>query len=199
VNLGPIVQGGRSILLEDLTHATSGLPLYPAFDTGWRAGDIIIAPEPLRITRHSGGPYAGYSFYASGDSGIDYYVTHLNFWRARVGARILTGGKLGAVGHFVGARVPHAHVGINVERIFGKGKQLKHHTNYTHGAPTIGKQLVILPKVPLTKWPIPIPKWFWAWAEWKLGGSKGQRPSTAPRIIPPWAWLRLKALIDNRR
>lgn len=49
-------------------------------------------------------------------------------------------------------------------------------------------------------WPIPVPKWFWAWAAWKLQGSpKGQRPADAPRLIPAWAWRRLKALQDARR
>ena len=201
MNLGPIIQGGRSILQEDLTHATSGLPLYPAFDTGWTPGSVVVAPERLKVTRHSGGAYSGYSIYATGDSGIKYYVTHLSPWRTEVGVTVPKGGRLGSVGRFVGARVPHAHVGINVELLFGAGKQLKHNTNYTHGAPTIGKQLVILPKpLPTPKWPIPIPQWFWQWAQWKLRGSpKGLRPKSAPTLIPAWAWLRLKALQDARK
>jgi hypothetical protein len=52
-------------------------------------------------------------------------------------------------------------------------------------------------------WPVPIPSWFWAWAQWYLhrghyAGAPAQspstRPATAPRVIPPWAWRRLKVL-----
>lgn len=44
-------------------------------------------------------------------------------------------------------------------------------------------------------WPVPVPKWFWEWAAWKLQGSPaGKRPTTAPRLIPLWAWRRLAAL-----
>jgi hypothetical protein len=44
-------------------------------------------------------------------------------------------------------------------------------------------------------WPVPLPKWTWAWMAWKLRGSpKGERPKDAPWFIPPWAWLRLADL-----
>lgn len=39
-------------------------------------------------------------------------------------------------------------------------------------------------------WKVPIPKWFWAWAGWRLNGARGPRPS-APYRIPAWAWTRL--------
>lgn len=49
-------------------------------------------------------------------------------------------------------------------------------------------------------WPVPLPQWVWAWMAWKLAGSpKGKRPKDAPWFIPPWAWVRLKALIDARK
>lgn len=53
---------------------------------------------------------------------------------------------------------------------------------------------------PLPKaWPTPIPAWFWAWATWKLHGSKvGRRPKSAPRTVPLWAWRRLAALKKGR-
>ncbi len=47
-------------------------------------------------------------------------------------------------------------------------------------------------------WPVPLPQWFWAWAKWRINGSKGPRPATAPPVIPPWAWRRLKALLAAR-
>lgn len=57
-------------------------------------------------------------------------------------------------------------------------------------------------------WPVPVPKWFWEWAGWKLAGSpKGKRPASAPApgiYWAPggryaWAWVRLKALQDARK
>lgn len=196
--IGPIIRGDKSVLEHDLTHATSGLPLYPAFDTGWRNGDVVIAPERVTVTRHSGGPHSGFSIYLDGESGLKYYVTHLNLWRTPVGKTVPQGEQLSTVGSFVGARVPHAHVGINAEKIIGEGKELKHNTNYTHGAPTVGKQLALFlrPKPP---WPVPIPKWFWEWMIWKDQGQPWPRPASAPRIIPLWAWRRRAALLKARK
>lgn len=39
--------------------------------------------------------------------------------------------------------------------------------------------------------PREIPAWFYHWARWRLGGRKWRRPGSAPRVIPPWAWLHL--------
>jgi hypothetical protein len=60
---------------------------------------------------------------------------------------------------------------------------------------------------PPAEWPRPLPAWFWEWARWRLGEGefkqhgpvKGPRPSAAPRLIPPWAWLRLQALLRARK
>ncbi len=54
-------------------------------------------------------------------------------------------------------------------------------------------------------WPLPIPKWFWSWAQWYLGRSefKGDprnsatRPPAAPREIPWWGWQRLLVILGN--
>lgn len=49
-------------------------------------------------------------------------------------------------------------------------------------------------------WPVPLPAWTWAWMAWRLRGApKGERPASAPWFIPPWAWLRLAALIRARK
>lgn len=57
-------------------------------------------------------------------------------------------------------------------------------------------------------WPVPVPKWFWEWAGWKLAGSpRGKRPASAPKPgihwAPggryAWAWARLKALEEGRK
>lgn len=58
---------------------------------------------------------------------------------------------------------------------------------------------------PARPWPIPVPRWFWAWAEWRLGGNVGPRPAGAQEVIrkegriPDWAWRRLEALIAGRK
>lgn len=66
-------------------------------------------------------------------------------------------------------------------------------------------------------WPVPLPKWFWTWARWRLGvaefkpygpANKNYRPglpvpapgaSWAPGGKHYWAWRRLKALQDAAR
>lgn len=146
--LGPVQVGGATLLRASLTHQTSGLPLYPAYDTAFRAGSVIIAPEGGKVTRHSGGESAGYSLYMDGESKLRYYLTHLNPERHAIGA-VKRGEKLGVVGsasRFPGARVSHCHFGVNVEKLLGAGKQLKYGKNgngpdYTLGAPAIGAQL----------------------------------------------------------
>ena len=54
-------------------------------------------------------------------------------------------------------------------------------------------------------WPIPLPDWYWAWAEWYLGrGAYKQhkrdpkwRPGNVPAKIPYWAWARLAVQTGN--
>jgi hypothetical protein len=137
--LGPVVKGGQSVLAHDCTHATDGVPLYPAFDDAFAQGVSIIAPEALTVTRQSTSR-PGQAFYATGKSGIRWWFGHLEASPAV--------GKVFAKGTIVGRTCvntigggPHVHVGVNVEALWGKGKELAHHKNYTHGAPTIGAQL----------------------------------------------------------
>ena len=57
----------------------------------------------------------------------------------------------------------------------------------------------------MTVWPIPLPDWYWAWAEWYLGrGAYKQhkrdlewRPGNVPAKIPYWAWARLAVQTGN--
>jgi hypothetical protein len=151
--LGPVFVRDKSILMYPPTHHTSGLPLYSAFDGGWVEGKNVIAPEPVRVTRHSGNSNSGYSLYATGESGLKYYFQHMeSAERAAVGSKVAKGGKIGVIGDFVGARVPHLHLGINIEALAGSGKQLKYgnpelpieRRDYTLGAPLIGKQLAAI-------------------------------------------------------
>jgi hypothetical protein len=137
--VGPVYQGGPSVLQHDCTHATDGIPLYPAFDDAFRVGTVIIAPEDLTVTRASSAN-PGDACYADGVSGLRYWFGHLAY-APPVGRKILRGQTVGKVARNNVGGGPHVHVGVNVERLWGSGKQLKHNTNYTHGAPLIGDQL----------------------------------------------------------
>lgn len=138
-DLGPVWAGGKSVLDHDLTHATSGIPLYPAFDDAFVEGREIIAPEEMEVTRTSSSR-PGLAFYAEGDSRIQYWFGHLD--RMHPAGRTFERGELvGKVAANAIGGGPHVHVGINVELLLGKGKELIHHTNYTHGAATVRAQL----------------------------------------------------------
>lgn len=139
--LGPVFNGGASVLQHDCTHATSGIDLYPAFDDAFRVGTIIIAPEPIRITRASSSR-PGDACYADGDSGLRYWFGHL-FAAPPVGKSLAKGQTIGRVAPNDIGGGPHVHVGVNVELLWGVGRQLRHRTNYTHGAGLIGDQLAI--------------------------------------------------------
>jgi len=142
--LGPILLGGKSVLLHDLTHMTA-MPAgpnrgrFPALDDGF--GDIgrsVIAPEALKITGQSGSQ-GGDAFYAKGESGIEYWVGHID--RApSTGARFRKGERMCRIAWISqGDGGPHVHLGIDARPLIGR--TLTHHTNYTHGAPTVGRQL----------------------------------------------------------
>lgn len=144
--LGPVWSGGKAVTAQDLTHATGGLPLYPAFDDAFsqNGGIIVIAPERL-IVRKGSSSHPGDAFYGEGDSGLRYWFGHL-VTAPSVGRVIKKGARIGVtLKHNIGGG-PHVHVGINVEKLFGPGKQLLygktgHGPDYTHGSPTIGVQL----------------------------------------------------------
>lgn len=137
--LGPVWVGGKSVLLHDLTHATTNIPLYPAFDDAFNQGRVIVAPEDLTVTRQSSAN-PGEAFYATGKSKIRYWFGHLDRGQA-VGTKFRKGAAIGRVAANAIGGGPHVHVGLNVELLLGVGRELKHHTNYTHGAPLVGEQL----------------------------------------------------------
>lgn len=138
--LGPVFNGGKSVLMHDCTHATGGIPLYPAFDDAYSGGTGIIAPENLEVTQASSAN-PGDAFYALGESKIKYWFGHLAY-APSVGRRFKKGDLLGRVAYTNVGGGSHVHVGVNVENLWGAGKQLVHRTNYTHGAPLIGAQLL---------------------------------------------------------
>lgn len=137
-DLGPIYRGGRSLLLQDLTHETDGVPGYPAFDDGWKAGRAVIAPERLTVTQQSGSQ-GGDAFYAQGDSSIEYWIGHVVRAPA-TGTRFRKGTTLSTIASIpYSDGGPHVHTGINARPLIGH--ELLHHTDYSHGAPTVGEQL----------------------------------------------------------
>ena len=138
-NLGPLWRGGKSVLDHDLTHPTGGIPLYPALDDAFVAGREILAPEAMTVTRASSSR-PGSAFYATGRSGLKYWFGHLSS-SPRVGTRFRKGQVVGRVLYHTVGGGPHVHLGINAEAFLGKGRELVHRTNYTHGAPTVREQL----------------------------------------------------------
>lgn len=133
--LGPVVPGGVSVLLQDCTHITGGLPDYPAFDDGWVAGRSVIAPEDLVVTRQSSAQ-GGDAFYATGASKIRWWFGHVDNPPA-TGKKFRKGDAMAKIS--ADHPRPHVHVGLDVVPL--TGKPLISHTNYTHGAPKIGVQL----------------------------------------------------------
>jgi hypothetical protein len=138
-DLGPIVKGGKAVTAQDLTHATDGLAYYPAFDDGFAQGVTVIAPEDIEITKASSSN-PGDACYAKGKSGLQYWFGHLTS-APGVGKEIAKGAKVGVTCENNVGGGPHVHLGVNVEKLWGSGKQMTHHTNYTHGAPLVGDQL----------------------------------------------------------
>lgn len=146
--IGPIVKGGISLLDMALTHDTSGILLFPAVDTAWgkSGGVIVIAPEPLTIDTKDTSAGPGEAIYATGASGIRYWIGHLDRDHS-LGTKFAKGAVLGKTLPIVGDS-DHAHVGVNVEALLGQGKELlwggapgKPRRRYQSGSPTIRQQL----------------------------------------------------------
>lgn len=147
LDLGPILAGGVPLLAFDLTHVTDGMDehgsVWPALDTGiGHPGIAVIAPELVEVTGHGsakrrdGTPNGRSINIAVGASGLEYWIGHVE-QLAAVGAKVKRGGRLGVIS--ANHEAPHVHVGINGRKLLGH--DFAHHTNYSHGAPTIGAQL----------------------------------------------------------
>lgn len=133
--LGPIVAGGVAVSLHTLTHVTDGIPGYPAFDDGWIAGRLVVAPEDMRVTEQSGAQ-GGDACYTLGRSGIRFWIGHLvaappTGREFRRGAAI---GQLANLPSYQGG--PHVHLGLNARAL---GVELRA-TGYGSG-PTVDAQL----------------------------------------------------------
>jgi len=144
-DLGPVVRSGVSVLKQDLTHLTSELDtnpdpklgLYPAWDDGWTAGKECLAPEDFEVTKQSSAQGAD-AFYAKGTA-IDWWFGHV-VKAPPDGATFKRGEVFGVIANIEASKGgPHLHTGMNTDRLLGRA--LEHHTDYTHGAPTVGEQL----------------------------------------------------------
>jgi hypothetical protein len=135
---GPVESGGVSLLDFALSHDTTGIALFPATDTIWTKGTTILAPEKLEVYKASSSS-PGDACYCEGESGIRFWFGHMTSAPA-VGTVIGKGKKVGVVGAWSGY-TPHCHIGVNVEKLWGTGKELKHGLNYSvSGIPTMRKQ-----------------------------------------------------------
>jgi hypothetical protein len=140
--LGPVIKGGRSILLEDCTHKTSGIPYYSAFDTGFdRAGLEVVAPESLTITDDTSSSQGGDAFYAVGASGLKYWFGHIGHV-PKQGTKFRKGAVITKIADQSGT--DHLHLGIDARPLIGKALlygSTGTGPDYTHGSPDIGRQL----------------------------------------------------------
>ena len=142
--LGPLFNGGKSILDHSLTHKTGGIDYYPAFDTAFVEGEQILAVEDM-IVRRASSSRPGLAFYCLGDSKIAYWYGHLDRTHS-AGKRFKKGEVVGRVcANSIGGG-PHVHLGVNIENIAGRKKQLLYGKtgrgpDYTWGSPTIRVQL----------------------------------------------------------
>ena len=144
-DLGPVWNGGASVLFHSLTHETEGFPnpqhpesTYPAFDDGWVAGRAVLAPEDLIVTDQSSS-LGGDAFYATGVSKLKWWFGHLA-WAPPTGRSFKKGDTMGVIAHLTSAQgSPHVHTGINAVPLIGH--DFEHKTNYQTGAPSVGEQL----------------------------------------------------------
>ena len=144
-NLGPVLYGGKPVLLEAPTHNTDGLfertgSHYPAFDFGWIAGLEVLAPEDLHVTDQSSAMGAD-AFYATGVSGLKYWFGHIVKAPAN-GVRFEKGNMLSRIALIPGA--DHGHLGIDARALIHKDLKWGRNGNgpdYSFGSPTIGAQL----------------------------------------------------------
>jgi murein DD-endopeptidase MepM/ murein hydrolase activator NlpD len=105
-------------------HETGGLESYPAYDFFADPGSPVIAVVTGTVRKFSGYPVAtgwhdnpgeafGNSIYIRGESGSDYYYTHLDDkFNVGEGDSVSMGQQLGTVAAMTSV-TPHCHFGVN--------------------------------------------------------------------------------------
>lgn len=140
-DLGALYSGGASVLYHSLTHSTSGISNYPAFDDGWIGGRTLWAVEDMAVHTASGSN-PGDAFFARGKSGIDYWYGHL-LRAPSVGSSFRKGQAVGTILHQSGGK-SHVHLGIDARRLIGHSLlygATGHGPDYTYGSPTVVTQI----------------------------------------------------------
>lgn len=124
----PVPAGHGNHIIQGV-HDTAGLPGYPAADFGANAGAPVVAVESGKIVRLSGhdpkqgawdaalgvhGPF-GWNVYLLGDSGTEYFYTHLGTRRSDLlGQRVSAGELLATVGNYAAiGGANHVHLGVH--------------------------------------------------------------------------------------
>lgn len=143
--IGPVTKPGASLLDMSLTHATEGIPLFPAVDLAWGAGVPIYAPEGLTVDTKDTSASPGEAIYATGVSGLRYWFGHLDRDHP-LGKKFTKGALIARTVNQPPGKTDHGHVGVNAEKFLGRGNQLKYGRtgrgpDYTTGSPRIRTQL----------------------------------------------------------
>lgn len=151
-NLGPIIVGGKPVLLESPTHNTDGLldspnvptgngSEFPAFDFGWKAGLSIIAWETFEVMGQSSAMGAD-AFYGLGiESRMPFWLGHITSSPGD-GQVVKRGQAFTKIAAIPGA--DHGHLGIDARPLIGRDLRWGRNgtgPDYTFGSPTIGQQL----------------------------------------------------------
>lgn len=125
-------------------HQTSGLSGYPARDYGAPGGSPVYAWDNLRVRRISGasgyrgGGFGGYNLYLQDRRGNEYFVTHVENLRVKVGSTLQPGQQFANIGNYGS---PHAHVGYtggDPSSVLG----LKPEMIFTPGGAVAGSQAI---------------------------------------------------------
>jgi len=139
-DLGPLYNGGASVLYHQLTHNTDGIPYYPAYDDGWIGGLLVLAVEDMIVSKASSAS-PGDAFYATGKSKLNYWYGHLISAPA-VGRTFRKGDYVARI-YYQGSK-SHVHLGIDARPLIHSTLlygSTGHGPDYSYGSPPVGTQL----------------------------------------------------------
>jgi hypothetical protein len=139
--MGPLYVGGTSVLNNQLTHNTDGIPYFPAYDDGWVAGRAVLAVEDLVVDSVVTSSSPGEAFYATGVSKMRFWYGHLTS-HPPYGHHYKRGETVGWI--YNQGWKSHVHLGIDARPLIGHSLLYGANGNgpdYTTGSPTVGVQL----------------------------------------------------------
>jgi murein DD-endopeptidase MepM/ murein hydrolase activator NlpD len=123
----PVPSGPYHQYIAQGFHPTGGLDGYPAVDFGAIAGAPVVAVETGVIERFSGHPVSagifgeqkafGMTIYLRGQSGSDYFYTHLSEYTVTENQHVQVGQQIGVIADFMkaskGKTPDHVHLGVH--------------------------------------------------------------------------------------